>query len=805
MASPGRDQVSEHHRSTCPRLREVPSYKQDPAAFAQSLVEHSGFEAVARSFSPPPSYSSPPPSYSRLAQLPRLTIPADNSSQDRSAARTEAPATPGSYSTDGVTNSPSDAVQSRSQDSPLSKIRLKIRKHSTGFRDRLRRPGFNSRNSSSTISPCDLSPYVFSDIATTPDSPMSAAELDAIPELDSHTIQPRDPCLNENLESHHLLSDSDHGLQREVLTTEPASIIPTPPSVLPTTSPSSNQKPSSSVNAADLSGRLQSLHRDYGQQRHDLDSTLSPCSLVSSQNSGHFVWKTNLSRSNAIKDGIPRSQCPEPPSREEVPNVLPESRRLDGRLEGLPRLVVPNNGTLPNIPAMGDVQSRIEQGDYGKELVASTDSAAGVSEQLCRSLRWNSSRSMSSRAQVPISQAIDAADAPEVVDNEGSMYPLSTLKAAAWQRSYSANKSYQISSPQTSFVGSLCDVMVYAVTKGTDFLKTRYGPEPPVEESHVRVRWRCSCGEDLYDDYIENRPGAAAELEAYLNKATDHAGFRIVNSQPSSAADSVFSPGTGLSPQSSASSWSSPSVSSPACPSPYEQRWTEMSRGNALNSTHKSYHSNLSTYVNPLWLYACMNEGKWCTKMRHLDVNFARIGSDKDLALALSNLYTQVNKKWTKILKLRGLTSIRFVQFELHRNRIADISRSPALPDPFSAEGFSYEFEPHDLNPPVGSNYLMHLFKHPEDYDNELITYSRTPKRRDRLELGTGWGLELVEDFLAERVWGALLAMLMLGSIIFTITWAYKKGDDIRGAFGVACYTVTAASLLLAWAQAAFD
>jgi hypothetical protein len=99
----------------------------------------------------------------------------------------------------------------------------------------------------------------------------------------------------------------------------------------------------------------------------------------------------------------------------------------------------------------------------------------------------------------------------------------------------------------------------------------------------------------------------------------------------------------------------------------------------------------------------------------------------------------------------------------------------------------------------------MHLFKHPEDYDDELIAYLRTPKRKDRLELGTGWGLELVEGFLAERVWGAFLGLCVLGSLIFAIIWACKKGNDLQGAFSVAGYIIGAACLILAWAQTVLD
>ncbi|KAI7368135.1 6-phosphogluconate dehydrogenase C-terminal domain-like protein [Hortaea werneckii] len=107
------------------------------------------------------------------------------------------------------------------------------------------------------------------------------------------------------------------------------------------------------------------------------------------------------------------------------------------------------------------------------------------------------------------------------------------------------------------------------------------------------------------------------------------------------------------------------------------------------------------------------------------------IRSDKDLAIVLRNHYFEINNKWWRALKLRGLAAIDFVQFEVHQNRFADIRKSPDMPLP----GQDYTFEPGDLMPPVGSKYLLHLCKHPQDYDGEMIAYLRIPKKNGRLGL----------------------------------------------------------------------
>jgi len=210
------------------------------------------------------------------------------------------------------------------------------------------------------------------------------------------------------------------------------------------------------------------------------------------------------------------------------------------------------------------------------------------------------------------------------------------------------------------------------------------------------------------------------------------------------------------------------------------------------------------------WLLTCANEGRFTPKIVHLDVNEGRIKCDKDLALVLRDHYERLNRRWFSWARLRGLSTIEFVQFEVHRNRFADIRATPSMPPVSSSDNekapsqHPYTFESVDLVPPVGSAYLLHLFKHPEDYDGEQITYLRSPKRRARLETGMGWGINLVEGFLAQTVWAVVMAFFGIGSCVFAILWTVKKGD-VQGAFGVAGWVVTLAGLVLGSLQAWLD
>ncbi|KAI4615224.1 hypothetical protein J4E83_006950 [Alternaria metachromatica] len=242
-------------------------------------------------------------------------------------------------------------------------------------------------------------------------------------------------------------------------------------------------------------------------------------------------------------------------------------------------------------------------------------------------------------------------------------------------------------------------------------------------------------------------------------------------------------------------------------------RWTCYSPSRTVASN--PFSVRMPSFVQESWLLTCANEGRLTPKIVHLDVNEGRVRSDKDLALALREHYDQLNRRWFNWARLRGLTTIEFVQFEVHRNRFADIRATPSMPPKSAASSAStsepeksaapsqhpYTFEPNDLLPPVGSTYLLHLFKHPQDYEGELITYLRSPKRRQRLEFGMGWGVHLVEGFLAQRVWAVTMGVCGLGSAVFAILWTVRKGD-VQGAFGVAQWVLGIAVLLVGGLQA---
>ena len=95
------------------------------------------------------------------------------------------------------------------------------------------------------------------------------------------------------------------------------------------------------------------------------------------------------------------------------------------------------------------------------------------------------------------------------------------------------------------------------LSNSVSLLLQNYGPPAPVQRGKVRVRWTCSCGEQLHDDFIERRHGAARELEAYLNRPRMVTGGNTPTS-PSSSNDSLsFANSSFGGLPSSQTSWSS--------------------------------------------------------------------------------------------------------------------------------------------------------------------------------------------------------------------------------------------------------
>ncbi|KAI4185198.1 MAG: hypothetical protein LQ346_005961 [Caloplaca aetnensis] len=276
-------------------------------------------------------------------------------------------------------------------------------------------------------------------------------------------------------------------------------------------------------------------------------------------------------------------------------------------------------------------------------------------------------------------------------------------------------------------------------------------PEIPVAAGKRRIRWTCSCGSRLYDDFVELRPGAAKELEAALDAPSQ----QRTSGQPSASSNQSLSMQP-LGTDASASSTSAPTgLSVPANTASYNPRPLD----GRPNST------TITCDPESKWLLVCAQAWQRPTSLMHLSSEVSDTSRD-----------------------------------------LVDVRKVPDMPPESRKE--EYLYQTCDLLPPIGENLMTHLFHHPHEANEKAITFIRSPKKRkQRLvvcpQMGTslGWGIHLVEGWAWTKIWLLSLTLMLLSSLVFAISWSVLK-HDLQGAFGVAAYFVALVALGIGTVQA---
>jgi hypothetical protein len=168
-----------------------------------------------------------------------------------------------------------------------------------------------------------------------------------------------------------------------------------------------------------------------------------------------------------------------------------------------------------------------------------------------------------------------------------------------------------------------------------------------------------------------------------------------------------------------------------------------------------------------------------------------RINSDREF-LQLLRHYYQTKRGRSPWKWLRKVKSINFVKLEMYRSHLADIRLCPSVPPP-ERIGTEYAFDGGrqlDVIPPIGPNFLTHLFEHPEHADVVPTIWNRIP-RKLRAELtacptrgsSLGWGLQLAEGmewfFFFVLGCGGFVACLLVA-----VVWSVAR-DDVQGGFSI--------------------
>ncbi|PQE12412.1 transcription factor c2h2 protein [Rutstroemia sp. NJR-2017a BVV2] len=341
----------------------------------------------------------------------------------------------------------------------------------------------------------------------------------------------------------------------------------------------------------------------------------------------------------------------------------------------------------------------------------------------------------------------------------------------------------------------------------------------PVAEGKVRIEWYCKCGQRLYDDFTELKPGAAEELRESLNHQIQndwprwipffdnlHGIFASQDANTIRPTDSNRShvekisnigslTNSYMAPLLLVSSFFRRILGSQSAKGLGPSLPTHQPVNTQLNATGSNPGNSSSTTIESLFLLLCYGEGRYSTRLLQLDLHSLDATSDQTIFRLLGQNYRQMRGRWISCISLRTLTSIKFVRFEMYRSSLVDVRQKDDVPPPGHVE-YRYLPTPPDLVPPIGENHMMHLFQHPDHADEETVCLDRFPKKlKERLQCkpGTptsiGWGLEFVEDWDWKFIWWIAFAVLGLGSLLMGVLWVVFK-HSVQDAFAIAAYMV---------------
>jgi hypothetical protein len=141
----------------------------------------------------------------------------------------------------------------------------------------------------------------------------------------------------------------------------------------------------------------------------------------------------------------------------------------------------------------------------------------------------------------------------------------------------------------------------------------------------------------------------------------------------------------------------------------------------------------------------------------------------------------------------------------MYKSELVDIKKQNELPPPQDKD-YRYAPAPPDTIPPVGNNYLMHVFQHPDCAEDEPLCLSKFPKKlKEKLlcrgGIKPGWGLQFIEGWDAKKLWMIGFLFFGLGSLTIGVLWAVFR-HSIQDAFAIAAYMVAFGTMTVGTVQA---
>jgi len=317
-----------------------------------------------------------------------------------------------------------------------------------------------------------------------------------------------------------------------------------------------------------------------------------------------------------------------------------------------------------------------------------------------------------------------------------------------------------------------------------------FGP-PFLPSGMKRISWSCHCGHRSLDDFKELREGAVTEYAARLQQrlTESESNGRVTRSGVIGVASRIFH-----------ALFMSMSL-------PQRAHQPSLER---FETTPMQLTTPVTSRSDSLFLLLCLPYHNRGTKLLQLDLR--DVQDDLYFFSLLRHNYREIRGRLKRSFSLRTVKSIKFVQFELRRSQLVNIRKEDDLPPETLREEYTYDPMPADMIPPLGENYMMHLFAHPDHADPRAKEdLNRIPKKlKDRLAIcptqgrGIGWGVHFIEGWHLSALSLVAYLVFLIASLVFFVCWAVLK-QDVQGASGVAAYILAFTTLSVGSVQAAFE
>lgn len=351
---------------------------------------------------------------------------------------------------------------------------------------------------------------------------------------------------------------------------------------------------------------------------------------------------------------------------------------------------------------------------------------------------------------------------PETYESMPELHTLRSIGSQVWQEFKSLNlQLYEASKRMETKIDRV-------LKSNTEDHQMVFKPSRTLD--NCRVRWRCNCGFESHDDFVELVPGAAKEWEAFLrqyfngSRSQQGGGFgayirRCVASilqlrQYRYDGNDRNEPAQGLSGH------------GPSLP---------------LHTSDNLDH----TRSNTLFILLAFPYYRW--GLRLTQPKLQNINSDRQFFELINATHLQT-KSWLKrLLSLKTIKSIKFTALEMHQSGVVGITAHDPWPECNDAN-YDFDPKPPHLNPPCGENFLKHMIRHPHHANSDTQPFvTRIPKRRSKLATGSsgvglGWGLHFDECWDVCLLGIAACGLSLTGLLVFFVCWAAVTRDAATAA-----------------------